>query len=59
MGAIESNAGDDFHFWWAAARALKLTSTLFGDFEVDEQGRQVGHRVAVVRWDRGGPTLIR
>ncbi len=24
MGAPESNAGDDFHIWWAASRALKL-----------------------------------
>ncbi len=24
MGAPESNAGDDFHFWWAANRALTL-----------------------------------
>lgn len=24
MGAPESNAGDDFHFWWAATRALEL-----------------------------------
>lgn len=24
MGAPESNAGDDFHFWWAASRALVL-----------------------------------
>lgn len=24
MGALESNAGDDFHFWWAAGRALGL-----------------------------------
>ncbi|MFE3559490.1 hypothetical protein ACFXKW_32240 [Streptomyces sp. NPDC059193] len=24
MGAPESNAGDDFHFWWAASRALEL-----------------------------------
>lgn len=24
MGASESNAGDDFHFWWAASRALEL-----------------------------------
>jgi hypothetical protein len=24
MGAAESNAGDDFHFWWAAGRALAL-----------------------------------
>ncbi|MFB8168296.1 hypothetical protein ACFC60_10145 [Kitasatospora purpeofusca] len=24
MGAPESNAGDDFHFWWAASRALRL-----------------------------------
>ncbi|MDX3322943.1 MULTISPECIES: hypothetical protein [Streptomyces] len=24
VGAPESNAGDDFHFWWAASRALKL-----------------------------------
>ncbi|MGO1053080.1 hypothetical protein [Crossiella sp. CA198] len=24
MGASESNAGDDFHFWWAARRALQL-----------------------------------
>ncbi|SNQ50475.1 conserved hypothetical protein [Frankia canadensis] len=24
MGASESNAGDDFHIWWAASRALKL-----------------------------------
>ena len=23
-GAPESNAGDDFHFWWAASRALML-----------------------------------
>ncbi|GAA2275452.1 hypothetical protein GCM10009853_031970 [Glycomyces scopariae] len=24
MGAVESNAGDDFHFWWAARAALQL-----------------------------------
>ncbi|MFC9250401.1 NACHT domain-containing protein [Amycolatopsis thailandensis] len=24
IGATESNAGDDFHFWWAANRALAL-----------------------------------
>lgn len=24
MGAEESNAGDDFHFWWGASRALEL-----------------------------------
>jgi hypothetical protein len=24
VGAPESNAGDDFHFWWAASRALEL-----------------------------------
>ena len=24
MGAPESNAGDDFHFWWAATRVLEL-----------------------------------
>lgn len=24
MGARESNAGDDFHFWWAATRVLEL-----------------------------------
>lgn len=24
MGAPESNAGDDYHFWWAASRALAL-----------------------------------
>jgi NACHT domain len=24
VGAPESNAGDDFHFWWAASRALGL-----------------------------------
>jgi len=24
VGALESNAGDDFHFWWAASRALAL-----------------------------------
>lgn len=24
MGAPESNAGDDFHFWWAASRVLAL-----------------------------------
>ncbi|MBD0840717.1 ATP-binding protein [Streptomyces sp. TRM68416] len=24
MGAPESNAGDEFHFWWAASRALEL-----------------------------------
>jgi len=24
LGAPESNAGDDFHFWWAATRALEL-----------------------------------
>jgi len=24
VGALESNAGDDFHFWWAATRVLAL-----------------------------------
>ncbi|AGK81541.1 hypothetical protein SFUL_6661 [Streptomyces microflavus DSM 40593] len=26
MGATDSNAGDDFHFWWTAGRALELVS---------------------------------
>lgn len=29
------------------------TSTLLGDFEVDEDGRQVGHSVTVVGWEQG------
>lgn len=29
------------------------TSTLLGAFEVDEEGRQVGHRVRTVRWHEG------
>jgi hypothetical protein len=28
MGAPESNAGDEFHFWWAASRALELLSPI-------------------------------
>lgn len=46
MGAPESNAGDEFHFWWAASRALVLLSpdsdlcrvTLEGLAKVDDPG---------------------
>lgn len=34
MGALESNAGDDFHFWWAATRVLAL-------IEPDTEGKLV------------------
>ncbi len=41
---------------WNAARAL-VTRTVFGDFAVDEQGRQTAHRPVIVRWEsgHGGP----
>ncbi len=37
---------------WNAARAL-VTRTFFGDFAVDEQGRQTAHRPVIVRWGSG------
>ncbi|MFN8123479.1 MAG: ABC transporter substrate-binding protein [Thermoleophilia bacterium] len=37
---------------WDAARALR-TSTFLGDFAVDAEGRQMAHRVRLVRWDDG------
>jgi hypothetical protein len=41
----------------AAARGLS-TSTFFGRFELDETGLQIGHRLAVVRWNRGRQELL-
>lgn len=48
MGARESNAGDDFHFWWAASRALALIEpgtnsqllTIEGLSRVDDSGEE-------------------
>jgi ABC-type branched-subunit amino acid transport system substrate-binding protein len=40
-----------------AARALR-TTTFFGAFELDPDGLQVGHRLAVVRWQSGGHELL-
>jgi len=48
VGAPESNAGDDFHFWWAASRALELIRpgtelcrvTLEGPASVDDADEQ-------------------
>jgi ABC-type branched-subunit amino acid transport system substrate-binding protein len=34
------------------------TSTLFGDFTLDPDWRQVGHRITTVRWQRGRMVLI-
>ena len=41
----------------AAARGLR-TSTFFGAFELGEDGLQVGHRLAVVRWNRRRQELL-
>jgi hypothetical protein len=41
----------------SAARSL-ATDTFFGRFELGENGLQVGHRLSVVRWRRGRPTLL-
>jgi hypothetical protein len=41
----------------AAARDLR-TSTFFGAFELGEDGLQAGHRLAVVRWNRGRQELL-
>jgi Periplasmic binding protein len=41
----------------AAARALS-TETFFGRFQLDEDGLQIGHRLAVVRWQRGLQRLV-
>jgi ABC-type branched-subunit amino acid transport system substrate-binding protein len=41
----------------AAARALR-TETFFGAFELDPTGVQVGHRLAVVRWQHGAQHLV-
>jgi ABC-type branched-subunit amino acid transport system substrate-binding protein len=41
----------------AAARSL-ATDTFFGRFELDETGRQSGHRLSVVRWRHGRQTLM-
>ena len=38
MGAPESNAGDDFHFWWAATRALELIKPGAGSTVVTVEG---------------------
>jgi branched-chain amino acid transport system substrate-binding protein len=34
------------------------TSTLFGDFAIDPNGRQVGHKMLLVQWHRGRKVLI-
>ena len=51
--------------WAAGERALTTaaiggwsTSTLLGPFEVDEGGRQVGHRVTVVGWEQGQMVVV-
>ena len=41
----------------SAARSL-ATDTFFGRFELDETGRQSGHRLSVVRWRHGHQTLL-
>ena len=42
---------------WDAVRSLR-TRTFFGEFAVDDEGRQVGHSPLLVQWARGeeGPT---
>jgi branched-chain amino acid transport system substrate-binding protein len=34
------------------------TSTLFGDFAIDPNGRQLGHKMLLVQWHRGRKVLI-
>ena len=57
-GAAPGGAGPDDALWRAA---LDLdTSTLFGAFRVRApDGRQEGHRPALVRWTVGEPALVR
>ncbi|MEU7862307.1 ABC transporter substrate-binding protein [Nonomuraea sp. NPDC049141] len=44
---------------WSAATSLE-TTTLFGAFKVDPRtGAQVGHRVALIRWDTEGPAITK
>jgi branched-chain amino acid transport system substrate-binding protein len=48
--------GPEARHVWDAVRGLR-TSTFFGDFAVDRQGRQIGHVPLIVRWvnGAGGP----
>jgi ABC-type branched-subunit amino acid transport system substrate-binding protein len=49
----ETAGSRDREALWAAATHLR-TSTMFGAFAVAaEDGRQVGHRMTLVRWDEG------
>jgi ABC-type branched-subunit amino acid transport system substrate-binding protein len=41
----------------AEVRSLR-TSTFFGDFELDETGLQVGHKLSVIRWRGGRRELV-
>jgi ABC-type branched-subunit amino acid transport system substrate-binding protein len=41
----------------SAARSL-VTDTFFGRFQLDETGLQKGHRLSIVRWQKGHQTLV-
>jgi ABC-type branched-subunit amino acid transport system substrate-binding protein len=41
----------------SAAQRLR-TTTMFGAFELDASGLQVGHRLAVIRWHQGKQELV-
>lgn len=55
--AIAAAATVDASAVWDAARSLR-TTTFFGQFAVDDEGRQVGHTPLLVQWLQGasGPT---
>ena len=55
--AIAAAASVDASAVWNAVRSLR-TTTFFGQFAVDDEGRQVGHSALLIRWAQGasGPT---
>ncbi len=43
---------------WDAVRSLR-TTTFFGSFAVDDEGRQIGHVPVLVRWESGSDGPVR
>ncbi len=50
--AIASAGTADAKAVWDAVRSLR-TTTFFGSFAIDDEGRQVGHMPVLVRWQSG------
>ena len=54
---LEQAGNSDGHALREAAAQLRF-STFYGNFQIDEYGRQIGREILLVQWQEGQKTIV-